>query len=80
MRAARQLIVLGIVWGVLASCGNAGPRTETVAEPENESAPTPTAAPTTTTTAPKTTTTARSEWLPTARRRKLGGAAAARAV
>ena len=63
MKAARQLgslIVLGLVWGVLASCGGAG--TETAAEPEAETALTTTTVPTTTTTAPETTTTARSEW------------------
>ena len=64
MRAARQLgslIVLGLVWGVLASCG--GSETETAAGHETDTESTTTwTAPPTTITVPETTTTARSEW------------------
>ena len=51
------MIVVGLVWGVLASCGGA----ETAIEPENETAPTTTAAPTTTIAAPETALTGRAE-------------------
>ena len=57
-------MVLGLAWGVLASCG--GDETETATKPETETESTTTAtaatAPTTTVTVPETTITARSEW------------------
>ena len=58
MKTAPLLIVLGLVWGVLASCGSAG--TETAAEPE-ETTPTASTTPAVSTTAPTPTTSSASE-------------------